>query len=392
MAANNPFQFAQARSARPSFLLVAQQTEPAADAAPPAAQETKPAESAPPAEQADAAKSPAPSAPINITVTPDGRLIISSDDVAALDQLEELMNELEPPKRDFEVFQLYNSRASMVSLNLEEYFADELEEKEDTNSFGWWWDDSSNQEEAPATLGKPRKLRFIYDIDTNTIVAQNANPAQLEVIRNLVKIYDQPVSEDSVSKRKTDIVPIRYSSAQDIGTAIKEVYRDLLSSKDKEFQANKGAEGDDGGRSRSERFSFFGGSSSSSAKSKPMKMSFEGALSIGVDEISNSLIISADDAIWENVKELAVSLDEKAKPDTVVQVHELRGTLKAADLQAVLNTALSRPWQGSKPPEGSVGGSRGRGEGSSRNEGDRGGDRGDRGRGGDRGGDRGGRD
>jgi hypothetical protein len=390
MAADKPFQFAQSQRARPSFLLVAEQAESAADVAPSSTEEAKPSESTPPAEPPDAAKPAVPSAPINITVTPDGRLIISSDDVAALDQLEELMNELEPPQRDYEVFQLYNSRASMVSLNLEEYFEEELGEEDDNNNFSWFFGNDRNESEDPATLGKPRKLRFIWDSDTNTIVAQNATPSQLEVIRKLIEIYDQPVSEDSVSKRRTDIVPIKYSSAQDIGTAIKEVYRDLLSSKDKEFQEGNGRDRDEGGRSRSERFSFFGGSSSSSQKSAPMKMSFEGALSIGVDEISNSLIISADDAIWENVKELAVSLDEKAKPDTVVQVHELRGSLKAADLQAVLNTALSRPWPGGKPPEGAAASNnRGRNEGGERG-GDRGGDRGNRGRGGDRGGDNGG--
>lgn len=392
----SPFRFAISDQYQVATRLIAENADAAAPTADTATESsaaaTTPAnEASPPAVDKPAAateKVPA----INITVTPDGRMVISSDDVAALDQLEELMSELEPPQRDFEVFQLYNSRASMVTLNLEEYFADELSDDADTNSFGWWWDDNRNQQEDPATMGKPRKLRFIYDIDTNTVVAQNATPAQLETIRKLVEIYDQPLSEDSVSKRRTDIVPIRYSNAQDIGTAIKEVYRDLLSSKDKEFQANGGRGGEEGGRSRSERFSFFGGSSSSQ-KSTPMKMSFEGALSIGVDEISNTLIISADDAIWENVKDLAVSLDEKAKPDTVVQVHELRGSLKAADLQSVLNTALARPWQGAKPPEGSASGSRGRGEGSSSS--DRGrdyrrGDDGDRGRGSDRGGDRGG--
>lgn len=374
MLVDNPFQFAQAHGLRPRFLLVAEQAEEAVDVASSATDEKKPTESVLLADQA---------APINITVTPDGRIVISSEDVAALDQLEELMNELEPPQRDFEVFQLYNSRASMVSLNLEEYFADDLSD-DNSNNFSWFFGNNRNQDDA-ATLGKSRKLRFIWDSDTNTIVAQNATPAQLETIRKLIQIYDQPVSEDSVSKRRTDIVPIRYSSAQDIGTAIKEVYRDLLSSKDKEFQQGNGRDREDGGRSRSERFSFFG-SSSSNQKSTPMKMSFEGALSIGVDEISNSLIISADDAIWENVRDLAVSLDEKAKPDTVVQVHELRGSLKAADLQAVLNTALSRPWPGGKPPAGAAS-SNGR---SSRSEGgDRGGDYrrsrdSDRSRGGDR--------
>lgn len=397
----SPFRFAISDRSPVATRLIAENGDDAAPTAatgaeaPTAAAAPNSEAASPDAEKPAATAEKAPA--INITVTPDGRMIISSDDVAALDQLEELMSELESPRSDFEVFQLYNSRASMVTLNLEEYFADELSDDADTNSFGWWWDDNRNQQEDPATMGKPRKLRFIYDIDTNTVVAQNATPAQLETIRKLVEIYDQPLSEDSVSKRRTDIVPIRYSNAEDIGTAIKEVYRDLLSSKDKEFQANGGRGGEDGGRSRSERFSFFGGSSSQ--KSTPMKMSFEGALSIGVDEISNSLIISADDAIWENVKDLAVSLDEKAKPDTVVQVHELRGSLKAVDLQAVLNTALARPWQGAKPPEGSASGSRGGGgESSSRSRSDRdrgddrGGDRGrDSGRG-DRGGDRRGRD
>jgi hypothetical protein len=350
------------------FRLVAQPTaQPAQDET--YSQSTAPAESsnqatdeAPSAsEKTDASQPP----PINITVTPDGRIVISSDDVAALDQLEDLMAELEPPQKKFEIFELKNSRASLVVLNLEEYFADELSE----DDMPFWWDEG--QSEDPATLGKARKLRFIWDSDTNTIVVQNASPAQLETIRELIKIYDQPVSEDAVAKRRTDIVQIRYSSAQDIATAIKEVYRDLLSSKDKEFEGGRNGEDRDRG-SRESRWSFFGGSSSQ--KSAPMKMSFEGALSIGVDEISNTLIISADDTIWENVKELAVSLDEKAKPDTVVQIHQLTGSLDAEELQDTLEDVLGNPWMGNKPTQSQNnrgGNDRGR---SDRSEGDRGGD------------------
>ena len=110
-----------------------------------------------------------------------------------------------------------------------------------------------------------------------------------------------------------------------------------------------------------------------------MKMSFEGALSIGVDEISNTLIISADEQIWDNVKELAVSLDDKARPDTVVQVHQLSGSLDAEELQDALSDVLSNPWQGSKPPQASGG------RGGDRGRSDRGGDSDrDRGRDGDR--------
>jgi hypothetical protein len=347
------------------FRLVAQQTaEPSPDAEATESSEAVPASSDdadPPAAEAPSEKIGEEPPPINITVTADGRIVVSSDDVAALDQLEDLMAELEPPQKKFEIFELENSRASLVVLNLEEYFADQIAEDDD---FGWYFGEDENQD--PATLGTARKLRFIWDKDTNTIVAQNASPAQLETIRELIKIYDQPVSEN---KRRTDIVQIRYSSAEDIATAIKEVYRDLLSSKDKEFEG--GRDGDERDRGRESRWSFFGGSSSQ--KSAPMEMSFEGALSIGVDEISNTLIISADDTIWQNVKDLAVSLDEKAKPDTIVQVHQLSGSLDAEELQDALEDVLSNPWPGGKPAQGQ----------SNRGGGDRGG--GDRGR--DRGGD-----
>jgi type II secretory pathway component GspD/PulD (secretin) len=368
-------QFAGHRTGRAAQILFV--AEGAEQAAPSAAADNQPAEADKPA-AAEAAKSAEAASggppPINVTVTPDGRIIISSDDVAALDQVEDLLSELEAPRRDFEVFQLRNSRASLVSLNLEEYFADELSD-DDNNNFPWFFFGDEPKAEDPATLGKRRKLRFIWDNDTNTIVAQNASPAQLQVIRKLVEIYDQPINEESVAKRLTEVIPVRYSRAQDIATAIKEVYRDLLSSKDKEFQ---GKQGDQGGPSRNERSWRFGGSSDQ--KTAPMKVSFEGALSIGVDEISNTIIVSAEEQICKTVHELAITLDEKARPDTVVQVHELRGRLKADDLQKALETALAQPWPGGKPGQAG-GGGRGDRDDEQRNRGDR--DRGDRDRGGD---------
>jgi len=50
-------------------------------------------------------KPPAPSS-VAITVTPDGRLMLSSPDTAALDRLEQLIGELTPSERRFKVFRL----------------------------------------------------------------------------------------------------------------------------------------------------------------------------------------------------------------------------------------------------------------------------------------------
>ena len=332
----------------------------------PAAAESAPAAGAPAAEEpAASAEAGAEAPPINVTVTPDGRIVISSNDVAALDQLEEMLIELQPKSEDFAVFKLRNARAVDVHYNLKEYFADDLAEGDNDPFLDWYFDYDTRGMGDQQTLGKRRKLRFIWDPDSNTIVAQNASPAQLATIKKLIDIYDQPVGEVT---RKTEIVPVKYSKAQDVATALKEVYRDLLSSKDKEFQDQRN--GDRRGRTET-YYRFFGGSGSSDNKKAPVKMAFEGALSVGVDVVSNALIISAEEEIFNNVKALVTQLDERAKPNTVVQVYEVQGSLSAPELQKALATALSSPWPGGKPQnaQNNQGGRQG---------GD--GDRGDRGR------------
>lgn len=344
-------------------------------AAPKAAADATPAEATAEAPASDAATATTP-APINITVTPDGRVLVSSQDVAALDQIEDLLNELEPKQKEFAVFKLNNARAVDVNYNLKEYFHDELAD-DDEEFYSFFGDDS---EQDSATLGKRRKLRFIWDPDSNTILVQNASPAQLETIRKLINIYDQPMGEVT---RRTEIIQINYSKANDIAAALKEVYRDLLSSKDKEFQDQRGG-GDR--RTRTETYyRFYGGSGGESNKKAGVKMAFEGALSIGVDQVSNSLIISAEEQIFTNVRQIVQMLDEEAKPDTVVQVHQIEGSISATELRKALATALSSPWPGGKP-ENAAGNNQGGRQGGDNN--DRGGD-GDRRRWRDRGGDRG---
>ena len=45
-------------------------------------------------------------APVTITVTEDGRLMLSSSDTAALDRMEELIEQLSPPEKRFKVYPL----------------------------------------------------------------------------------------------------------------------------------------------------------------------------------------------------------------------------------------------------------------------------------------------
>lgn len=295
-----------------------------------------------PDEPAAAKKAP----PVKVTVTEDGRLLLSSDDPEALDQLEELIAELAPPQKEFEAFFLKNSDAYDVWWNLKDYFEDEL--KGQTEATYTPWGDYQGRKKVNSgttSLGRRRLLRFIYDTPTNSIVVQNASEAQLAIIRQLVDIYDKPLGEDSVVQRRTEVIQVQYSRAAPIAAALKEVYRDLLSSKDKEFQSRDGQQRS----SRTETYYRFYGGGDDDKKSSPVKVAFEGALSIGVDEISNTLLISAEETVFGKVKELITELDQRAMPKTVVQVRQVRGSIQGKELKAALTAALSQPWPGGKP-------------------------------------------
>ncbi len=316
---------------------------------------------------ADANPDAKAASPIDIFVTKDGRIVLRSDDPAALDELEDLLGELSPPQDEFQIFHLHNASAYWVVDYLEQYFEDELLGGTEAR-FNIWGDYRGQKKKKPgaATLSKRRLLRFIHDVDTNTILVQNTSPTQLRIIKQLIKVYDQPMSEDAVSTRHTEAIKIKYSRAADIATSLKEAYRDLLSSKDKEFQGKEKGE-----KSRNEtsyRFSY--GPPEDEKKSKKpdaVKIAFEGALSVGVDEISNSIIISAQEEVWESVRQIVLQLDEAAKPNTIIHVHEVSRLVPTSTLQKALASALGEPWPGGKPPKGKS--SKG-GKGAGKDEGD----------------------
>jgi hypothetical protein len=103
-----------------------------------------------------------------------------------------------------------------------------------------------------------------------------------------------------------------------------------------------------------------------------MKVGFEGALSVGVDEISNTLLISVQEELHDSVLAMIRQLDQEAAPDTVVRVHRVNGGVSAAALRETINDALSQPWIGGRPEPGA---NRGRGDRGGRGDAERRGDR-----------------
>ncbi len=292
--------------------------------------------------------------PVTINRSPDGKLIITSPDVQALDLMEDLVTKMTPPRRDFKVFKLkYKSTwAYSVALNLKEFFEDKDKKEESSSRRRSFWDPP-----APTTpdnanrLSKKRPLKFISDSDTNTILVTGADPDQLRIIEDLItNVYDiPPGAADAKAIRKTQVFKIRYSKARIVADAIKDVYRDLLSDNDKALAEANNNRKDTRPSGPSYTYVFSDGEEDGASKKPETPVKFKGLLSIGVDELANNLIVSAPETLLENIAPAIEELDQAAKSTvTTVRVRRLNSKIDAGLLQEKLGKLVGaqQPQQG----------------------------------------------
>ncbi len=270
-----------------------------------------------------------------------GNLILTGDDLDALDRLEQMMLANAPPLKRYEVFYIQNARPSWVELNLKDYFKDDEQEK-DSNPFAFifGFDPGSNRKSEDPQLGKKRQLRFISDIDTRSIIVIGADEQQLKTIRSLIKLWDVPEKTNRQKLRFTKLVRIEHSRAESIVEAIKDAYRDLLSTNDKAFSKGAGGNKESKHEESTETVSDSGG----------LNFSFTGRLSMGIDRVTNSVIVSAEgEDLLKLVIEMIKELDQAAQPSGAVQMIQLGGTNSEAMERAL--KALISPKDDKRAPQ-----------------------------------------
>ncbi|WP_235034454.1 secretin N-terminal domain-containing protein [Roseiconus lacunae] len=307
-----------------------------------------------PSAASDAAADPS----IRIELDEDGNLVIVGSDPKALDQLENLMLQFAPPKRPYHVFKIKHQSAGYVQLNLEEYFEKEDEEEDSGSSFfRYIYGIGNDDDKGPAGLGKENKLRFVYDPDTNTIVVSGATSSQLKTISELIKLWDVAEPVNKRRMRYTKLVKVEYGSAASIAETVKEAYRDLLSSNDKTF--NKGGNAGGGnqpgaaGPSKSSGRDRQSGSglidSENGRDGGDVDFSFKGKLSMGVDEVGNTLLVSAEgEPLLELVIQMINQLDMAAKPAGDMQIISVSGKTSNDAIEKVLEAFSGRARQGAQ--------------------------------------------
>ncbi len=282
---------------------------------------------------------------VRIEIDSSGNIVLTSPDTGALDQLENLMLQIAPPKRPYHVFHIKNASASWMRLNLEDYYAD-LEEDEDSGDdfYRWYFGFDNRQDDTgPSGLGKGNKLRFVDDPDTNTLVVSGATPEQLRTIGELIELWDVPEPVNKRKARFTRLVRIEYGKAEKIAETVKEAYRDLLSSNDKAFSSGGGRGGNQPGGGGNEPSKSRDGNGSSLQNAERGQdgggtdFSFKGKLSLGIDNVGNTLLVSAEgEPLLELVTDMIKQLDEAARPQGVVEVLKLSGSISGESLQSAL--------------------------------------------------------
>jgi type II secretory pathway component GspD/PulD (secretin) len=296
-------------------------------------------------------------APIKITLGPQG-LIISSSDTDALDRLEELLNNVMPPRTTYELFVLKHTYAKdMVSLLKDIFKADMTKESNGRSEvFDMWWNGysrgSSNQQ-ARASLSRRRPLNFVADPVTNTVLVQGADATQLAEIEELIERYDRAEPPNSESVRRTTRVSLKYAKAKEVARVVKEVYRDLLSPNDKELISNQPPPQQ--GREQRNNDNFFSAMFSylSDDPKAEVVPRFKGMLSVGVDEQANGVVISAPQIILTEVLKMVRDLDADARPSRgVVRVLKVKNAGVATQVEKTI--ATKKPGAGASMIETSV--------------------------------------
>jgi len=143
------------------------------------------------------------------------------------------------------------------------------------------------------------------DARLNALVIR-AYPADHELIEELLKVIDQENSpEDVQTAGKPRFIPVFNTSAEEVATIVKQQYAGrMVADASQQRQASpedliRGLRGGGGGGRG-------GGRGGNDAKSEQQKMT------VGVDVRSNSLIVTAPEALFNEVKSLVETLDRVA--------------------------------------------------------------------------------
>jgi type II secretory pathway component GspD/PulD (secretin) len=274
-----------------------------------------------------------PGAPVIVAPGPGG-LLIASDDLEALDELEDLLSTVaghnSASGREYAVFYLKYSKAATIADVLSAIFGG----SSGTRDRGLIGDLASNALGGVGgglmgdlLLGGASSAGFtsasvdiVPDTRLNALIVQ-AKPVDLDTVEQLLKVLDQRTGPESVeAEAQARPIPVYNTQANEVAQIVQQVYQDRMT-------------GPGAVMSPQEMMKMIRGGNN--IDQQPQKMS------IAVDTRNNMLIVRAPDALFEEVKALVSDLDQAVgdSPETtrVVSLKHTNSSAVQKALTSILN-------------------------------------------------------
>ena len=257
------------------------------------------------------------------------KIIISSQDPAALamaQQLVRLMTQTTAGEGDFEVIHLKNANAAEAAKLLDEAFNEPkpaAQQQQGGPNFARFFNQFGAANAQPPANPTPNRIRVVADPTTNSLLIR-AKPVDMLTVRWLLaKAIDN--SEKGEGPKTRILGPLKYARADDVYSLLSKVYQNDINQNPTlaDLQSN------------------LRGFSAAIASSKNNNLDANGqprpvTLTLAVDEVSNSLVVTCTQAMFEDIKTLVDQMEAQAKDNVrTIQVVKLNGVDPALIQEAV---------------------------------------------------------
>ncbi|MCH2202565.1 MAG: hypothetical protein MK102_11390 [Fuerstiella sp.] len=264
-------------------------------------------------------------------------LLLSSNDPEALDRLEDMLDTLQqmlPYRTRWTVFYLQAADAVEAADMLSQLFPDSSVTSTVGSTGGSVLDSLANSVSgigsslADATglrgfTGNPQALRIIPDVRSNSLLITGPDSVLQDVwaMLNVLDSNDIPESFRDMQQRTIDL---EHADIDNVAAILREIYRPLMESQGTSRQRQQNP------------FAAMLGAGSNNVEKTSVQMT------LGVDRRTSSLIVSSSQEIFDDVKELVETLDQKAlSANRRIRVVQLRG-VEPADVQRSLTGLFPR--------------------------------------------------
>jgi type II secretory pathway component GspD/PulD (secretin) len=286
------------------------------------------------------------------------RIIIQSEDTEALDILTGLMRTYTvgtPPTENlFKVIKLKNVSAEEAAAEITEIFNGPQRRQQQGGGrgggglggllggggplglLGGLFGGGGGGDSAPAGTN-PNRIRVVAIKSSNALVVVKASPADLLAIESLLANYIDRGPDDDALALKTWILPIKNADAAEMAAIIRDVYRSAMSS--------------GGGQPATPIvFPFAPLPQPNQGNQRPP------ALTVSVDDRTNSLILNCSEPLFKDIKALVEQLDRASTSTTDVARLVKLGNLDPNVVQAAVLAVQGINPQQNRMGFGGVGG------------------------------------